>query len=259
MALPANFKGVNIVADFTTLKLEANTGASDASPTWTSILFGTAGYELRAALSTGSQTTSTSSASWPSITKPTSGTLLIDKLYAFTADTTGFAITGANGTGSHYNVLRINWDNTGTFGSAPIVSAWASNSYPSASPGTQPGAGSGDGSGVVNGDSDTSNTSHIKATVYGNGVTAAGAADNPSANMGSNPTATSGSAGAVTTANATWSAWQSLQSATQYIQNGATPKATTAGTWNLLLALYLSSGLTGGVLLPVFGINYTWI
>jgi hypothetical protein len=247
------------LSDFTTLKLQINSGASDASPTWTDVLFGTAGYELRAALSSGSQTTSTASASWPSITKPVSGTTLINKLYAFTADTTGFVITGADGTGSHYNVFRINWDALGTFASAPIISAWKDNTYPAASPGTQPGAGSGDGSGIVNGSADTSNTSYIKATAYGNGVTAAGAADNPSANMGSNPTATSGSAGAVSTVNATWSAWQSLQSATQFIQNGVTPKATTAGTWNLLIAEYIGAGLTGGVLLPVLGLSYSWI
>jgi hypothetical protein len=247
------------VADFTTLKMDVNTGTSDASPTWTSIAFGTSGNELRAALSTGSQTTSTASASWPSITKPTSGTTLINKLYAFTADTTGFVITGGDGTGTHYNVFRINWDAVGTFAAAPIISAWKDNTYPAASPGTQPGAGSGDGSGIVNGSSDTSNTSYIKATAYGNGVTAAGAADNPSSNMGSNPTATNGSAGAVTTTNATWSAWQSLQSTSQYIQNGVTPKATTAGTWNFLMAEYIGVNLTGGVLLPVLGISYSWI
>jgi len=245
--------------DFTTLKLQCNTGASDSSATWTDILFGTSGYELRAALSTGSQTPSTSSASWPSITKPTSGVLLINKLYGFTADTTGYAITGGDGTGSHYNVFRISWDNVGTFGSAPIISAWKDNTYPSASPGTQPTAGSGDGSGVINGCSDTSNTSHIKAVAYGVGMTSGGTADNPSANMGSNPTATSGSAGASSPAQGSWGSWTSLQSATQYIQNSTTPKAVTAATWNFLLALYISAGLTGGVLLPTLGLNYTWI
>jgi hypothetical protein len=77
--------------------------------------------------------------------------------------------------------------------------------------------------------------------------------------MGTNPTATAGSAGAVTTSNATWTAFQSLQSSTQFVQNGAIPKATTAGTWNLLIVEYLSSGLTGGVLLPVIGLSYAWI
>jgi hypothetical protein len=139
------------------------------------------------------------------------------------------------------------------------LSAYKDNTYPSASPGTQPSAGSGDGSSVVNGTSESSNTSLIKATAYGNGVTAAGSADNPSANMGSNPSVTSGSAGAVTTTNATWSAWQHLQAATAYIQNGAIPKATTAGTWNFLMAEYLTASMTGGVLLPVVAYSYTYI
>lgn len=246
------------MSDFTTIKLQCNTGASDASPTWTDMLFGTAGYELRAALSSGSQTTSTASAAWPSILNPSSGTTLIDKMYCFTADTTGFVITGGDSTGSHYNVYRINWDALGTFASAPIISAWKDNTYPAASPGTQPGVG--DGSCVINGTSgESSSTGLLKGAAFGNGVTAAGAADNPASNFGTNPSATSGSAGAATTTNATWLAWQSLQAATQWIANGAIPKATTAGTWNFLLALYIAAGMTGGTLLPVLGVQYTWI
>jgi hypothetical protein len=246
------------VADFTTLKLQVNTGASDASPTWTDILFGTAGYELRAALAAGSQTTSTASASWPSILKPTSSTTLIDKMYAFTADTTGFVITGGDSTGAHRNVYRINWDNTGTFASAPIISAWKDNTYPAASAGTQ--TSPGDGSNIINGTSgETSSTSALKGVAYGVGLTSGGSTDNPGSNYGTNPTATSGSAGAQVPVLATWGSWQSLQSATQYIQNAQTPQAATAGTWNFLLALYLAAGMTGGTLLPVVGFQYTWI
>lgn len=244
------------MADFSVLKMQANTGATDASPTWTDVLFGTAGYELRANSTGNGATTTTSSATWPSVLKPSSGTTLLDQMWAFSADTTGLQVL-YNGTGSHYNEFRIYWDAVGTFGSAPILSAWKDNTYPAASPGTQPGTG--DGSSIINGSSDTSNTSHLKATVYGVGVTAAGAADNPSSNMGSNPSATTGSAGAVTTSAGAWSSWQSLQSATQYVQNGVTPKATTAGTWNFLLALYISAGMAGGTLLPVLGVQYTWI
>jgi len=222
------------------------------------MLFGTSGYELRAALSSGSQTTSTSSTAWPSILKPTTGTTLIDRIYAFVADTTGYQVTGADGTGSHYNVFRINWDNTGTFASSPILSAWANNSYPAASPGTQPTTG--DGTSIINGTSaESSSTSLIKGVAYGVGLTSGGTADNPSANYGTNPSATSGSAGAQTPAQGAWGAWQSLQAATQYIQNAGTPKATTAGTWNFLLALYLAAGMTGGTLLPVLGFSYTWV
>lgn len=248
------------MTDFTVLKLQGNTGASDASPTWTDVLFNTANNELRAALSSGSQTGSTSSANWPSMLRPTSGTSLINQLWQFTADTTGSQITTYDGTGSHYNQLRINWDNTGTFAAAPLISAWKDNTLPAASPGTQPSPTSGgDGSSIVNGSSDTSNTSYLKGTAFGNGVTAAGAADNPSSNFGTNPVVTSGSAGGSATSNATWLAWTSLQAATQWVVNGVTPKATTAGTWNLLLALYMGVNITGGTLLPVLGFQYQWI
>lgn len=245
------------MSDFSVLKLEINSGTSDAVPTWTSIPFGTANNELRAALAAGSQTTSTASASWPSITKPSSGATLIDKMYGFTADTTGFAITGADGTGAHYNVFRINWDALGTFGSAPILTAYKDNTYPAASPGSQPGVG--DGSSIINGTTGSSNKSLLKGTVYGFGVTVAGSADNPSANMGSNPSVTSGSTGAVTTVTATWSAWQDLAAATDWVTLGAIPKPLTAGTLNFLLAEYIDSGIVGGTLLPVLTFNYTWI
>lgn len=245
------------MSDFTTLKLEINSGTSDASPTWTTIPFGTANNELRAALAAGSQTTSTASASWPSITKPSSGATLIDKMYGFTADTTGFVVTGADGTGAHYNVFRINWDNIGTFGSAAILTAYKDNTYPAASPGSQPGTG--DGSSIINGCSESSSTSLLKAVAYGVGMTAGGSADNPSSNYGTNPTATSGSAGASTPTQGVWGAWQSLQANTQFIQNATMPKATTAGTWNFLIAEYLAASMVGGVLTPVLTFNYTWI
>lgn len=245
------------MADFASITLDINSGASDASPTWTSIPFGTANNELRAALAAGSQTTSTPSASWPAITKPSSGATPIDKMYGFTADTTGFAITGADGTGAHFNVFRINWGAVGTFGSAPILTAYKDNTYPAASPGSQPGTG--DGSSIINGCSESSSTSLLKAVAYGVGVTAAGAADNPSSNYGTNPTVTSGSVGASTPAQGAWGSWQSLQANTQYIQNATTPKATTAGTWNFLVAEYLAASMVGGTLLPVLTFNYSWI
>jgi len=247
------------VADFTLIKLEVNTGASDASPTWTTVSFGTANNELRMNTSGNGASGSIASAAWPSVLKPSSSTTLLNELWEYTADASGGnKVTTYDGSGSHYNQCRINWDNTGTQGSAPIISAWKDNTLPAASPGTQPGTG--DGSSVINGTSaESSSTSLLKGTVFGNGVTAAGAADNPGSNMGSNPTATSGSAGAVTSANATWTAWQSLQAATQFLQNGVTPKATTAGTWNFLLSEYGAAGMTGGVLLPVIGFQYTWI
>src|SRR4029077_7016579 len=252
--------GRSIVSDFTTLKLQGNTGASDSATTWTDILFGTAGYELRANNSGNGATTTTASASWPSVLRPTSGTSLMNQLWAFSADATGLQINTYDGTGAHYNQLRVNWDATGTFASAPLISAWKDNTLPAASPGTQPSStAGGDGSSIVNGSTDTGNAAYLKGAVYGVGVTAAGAADNPASNYGTNPTVTTGSAGAVTSSAGAWSGWQSLQAATQWLANGVVPKATTAGTWNLLLALYIGVNITGGTLLPQFGFQYTWV
>ncbi len=241
--------------------MQVNTGASDASPTWSDELFGTSGYELRANQSGNGATSSTASASWPSVLKPSSGTSLLNQLWGFTADTSGAQITTYDGTGAHYNQERINWDNTGSFASAPLISAWKDSTLPAASPGTQPSPTSGgDGSSIVNGTSgDTGNTSYLKGVVYGVGVTSGGAADNPSSNYGTNPSATTGTAGAVTSSAGAWSGWQSLQAATQWLANGATPHATTAGTWNFLLALYIGANMTGGTLVPVVGFQYQWV
>ncbi len=139
------------MADFTTLKLQANTGASDTSTTWTDVLFGSSGYELRAALSGGGATTTTPSASWPSMLKPASGVTLVNQMWAFSADAVGLQINTYDGTTAHYMQFRIDWDNTGTFASAPLISAWKDSTLPAASPGTQPGTG--DGSSIINGTS----------------------------------------------------------------------------------------------------------
>lgn len=248
------------MTDFTVLKLQVNTGASDASPTWTDVLFGTAGYELRAALSGGSQTTSTASASWPAIQKPASGTTLINAMYAFSADTTGLQINTYDGTTAHYMQFRINWDNTGTFASAPLISAWGDTTLAAASPGTQTSPGV--GSNIINGTSGESGSlSLIKCNAYGQGLTSGGTQQTPASNAGGTETVNGHSgAGAATPGSAAWlSTWQDLQSSTNYILNGGTPKAVTAGIWYFCLILRIPAGLVGGVLVPIIGFQYTWI
>jgi hypothetical protein len=260
--------GEERVADFTTLKLQANTGTAPAgegsgTATWTDVLFGTAGYELRAALASGSQTTSTASASWPSILKPASGTTLIDKMYAFSADATGLAITTYDGTTAHYLQFRINGDNTGTYNTAPILSAWKDNTLPAASPGTQNATTvGGDGSSIINGTSGESGSfSLLKANAYGQGLTSGGSQQTPSSNAGGTETVNGHSAsGAATPGSAAWLAtWQDLQAATNWIANGGIPQAVTANLWYFCLILRIAAGMTGGTLLPVLGYQYTWI
>ena len=250
------------MTDFTTFKSQVNTASStpDTTPTWTDMLFATASYELRLC-GTGAGGASIASASWPTYLKPTSGTAVIPELWNyFGSDASGgVKLTAYDGTSAHYMQWRINWDNTGTFASAPIISAWATTALPAASPGTQPGTG--DGTSFINGHAtDTSSTSYIKANAYGQGVTAGGTQQTPAANAAGTLTVTSGTAGAVSPGSAAWLAtWQSLQAATQYIQDGAIPAATTSGFYYIVLAFYTGANMTGGTLLPQLAVQYTWI
>lgn len=248
------------MADFTSLVFNVNTGASDASATWTTVQPATSNHELRLC-SVGAGGGSIASASWPSILKPTSGTSTIGEMWAYVGsdNSGGLKVTTYDATSAHYMQFRVNWDNTGTYASAPIFSAWANSSLPAASPGSQPGTG--DGSSFINGHAtDTSSTSYIKANFYGQGVTSGGVQQTPAANAGGTLTVTSGTAGAVSPSSASWLAtWQSLQSGTQYIQDGATPAATTAGFFYGLFSFYMGVNMTGGTLLPVIGWQYSWV
>jgi len=229
---------------------------TDAAPTWVDMPFATANNELRLCAA-GGGTTTTPSASWPTFLRP-GAVGIIPEMWAFTADAVGLKMATYDGTTAHYMQWRINWDAIGTFASAPIISSWKDNTIPAASPGTQPGTG--DGSAFVNGSADTSNTSYIKGNAFGYGVDTAGVQQTPAANAAGTLAATSGVAGAASPATGAWLAtWQSLQAATQFIQDAVTPKATTAGFWYMLLAYYTGPGMTGGVLLPVIGVQYTWI
>jgi hypothetical protein len=197
------------MADFTTIKAQVNTGTSDASPTFTDMLFGTANYELRLC-GTGAGGGSTASASWPTYTRPTSTGVIPEMWGYYGSDASGGTkVTTYDGTSAHYKQFLVSWDNLGTFASGPIVSAWKDNTLPAASPGTQPGTG--DGSAFVNGQTtDTSNTSYIKGNFYGYGYS--GGQQTPASNAAGTLAVTSGTAGAVSPATGAWLAtWQSLQ------------------------------------------------
>jgi len=246
------------LSDFTTLKSQFNSG-TDAAPTWNDMLFGTANYEFRLC-GAGAGAGNIASASWPTYQRPASVGVIPEMWgYVGSDNSDGLKLATYDGTSAHYMQWRINWDNTGTFASAPILSAWKDSTLPAASPGTQPGTG--DGSAFINGQSsDTSSTSYIKANAYGYGVDTGGTQQTPSANAGGTLAATSGTAGAASPATGAWlSTWQSLQAATQYIQDGVVPKATTAGFWYITLAIYTGPNMTGGTLVPVLGFQYTWV
>lgn len=200
------------ISDFTTLKSQVNTGASDASTTWTDMLFGTANYELRLCASSAGGG-SIASASWPTYLRPGSTGVIPEMWGYFGADASGgLKINTYDGTSAHYMQWRINWDNTGTFAAANILSFWKDNTLPAASAGTQPApASGGDGSSFVNGHAtDTSSTSYIKMNAYGSGTTAAGTQETPASNAAGTMIVTTGTSGTVSPGAAAWlSTWQS--------------------------------------------------
>lgn len=253
------------MSDFTTIKLQGNTGSGSAgegsgSATWSDWAFGgSAGANELRFCASGAGGASTASANWPYYTLPGS-TGVVPEAWIFSADTTGLKVTTYDGTTAHYLQYRINWDNTGTFASAPSFTFYSDTSHAAASPGTQPGAQS--GSPIVNGNStDTSSTAYIKGNAYGYGVDTGGTQQTPSANAAGTLAVTSGTAGSVSPATGAWlSTWQSLQAATQYITDAVIPKATTAGFWYFALALYSGPNMaTSSGMLPVLTVSYTYV
>jgi len=122
------------MADFTTMRFQLNTN-TNGSPTWTSVPAAGAGTGQELRYSDLSNQGSTASASWPAITRPSSGTAGVNYLYVFTADTTSLGYLGGGTStpaafaNSNYRALRLDWDNTGTFASAPIFTAYPSTAH----------------------------------------------------------------------------------------------------------------------------------
>jgi hypothetical protein len=238
------------VSDYSTITTDYNTG-TDATPVWTGTtisLSGSAGAnEFRMALSTGSQTTSTPSASWPYMALPVSGTTTVNQLWAFSTNTSGLQ-TIYSGTNSVARVLRYNLSADGNPISAMQVSFFANSTHTNPSPGTQPPGTNNDA--FTNGTSgESSSKSLVKGNFYGSGITAAGTQETPSAGtVGTAPTATTGTAGAVTTTAGNWlnaaGAWTDLAGFTDYIIGVAIPKASTAMLWYFTLAIYLAATMS---------------
>ncbi len=199
---------------------------------------------------------STASASWPAVTRPTSGTAGVDYLYVFTGDTTSLGLFGttsstpvAYSNTAQYLFMRMNWDNTGTFASAPRFTAYPTTGHGSITPG--------DNSILGGNSSDTSSTAYLKINAFGR-VVSAGA---PAAAPSQAATVTDGTGGAMTpSAGANWltSNWQSAQGDTQYIAFPSTPAATTADQWNLIIRLFLGANTSAGVATPVISARYTF-
>lgn len=239
-----------ILADITTVQMKYNTG-SDGTPTWsgTAIAFGGTGdgaNEFRWQRTGGGGGPTTGYASWPNIIKPGSNAA-VEEMYAFSANTTGLKIQTYDGGRTYARVLQFDFSTGGTPASAMQFSAFqdAANTTPTAGSQT---ANATDGRNIVNGSSDTSNTSYFKINAYGTGYKQGGSQETPAAgNVGTTLAATSGTAGSATTGDGAWLAtWQSAQGWIQYITAFATAVTNTAFQWYIACALYVGPNMSTG-------------
>lgn len=242
------------MADFTTIRPMYNNN-TDASPTYAALAFGgSAGANEIRWCASGAGAASTPSASWPQYSRPAS-TGAVPELWAFASDTSGVKVATYDGNKTFANQFCIDYDAIGTFATAPTLSAYGDNTHAAPVAGTQPGALS--GSPIVNGQTtDTSNTSYLKANLYGDDQTASPAAGN----AGTTLAVTSGTAGSVSPGAAAWLAtWQSLQGVIQFITHRRTPAATTAGKIFFTLALFTGPSMSLGTIQPIVTFTYSFV
>jgi hypothetical protein len=243
------------IADFTTFKFQLNTG-TNATPVWTDVPASGAGTGQEIRFSDVNTAGATASASWPNMTRP-AATGQVNYQYVFTADTTSLGYVSTSSTtpttwaNANYMDLRMNWDNLGTFASAPIFTAYASTAHAAIS--------RGDGSILGGHATDTGGTarSYLKGNMFGR-VTSAGAVAAAPTNA---PTVTDGATGALSpTAGANWATnYQGLQGDNDWLAFPSTPAATTADTLNLMMTLFTGPNMNAGIHVPVISAKYTYI
>lgn len=241
------------MADFggTGVTLQGNTG-SQATPTWTAINSGGAAGANEVRYSdTGTGLTATASASWPAQVRPAT-VQVVAFTYLFTTDTAGNGVPGGatpvTYANANYNMFRLNWDASGTFASAPILTAYPTTGH------TTPTRGDNSILGGNTTDTGATQRSYLKANAYGNGASQAPAAAPTNA-----PVGTDGTTGALTPGAAAWlTNYQGLQGDNDYILCTATPAAVTANWWQFEMALFTGPNLTPATYTPVLSMKYTW-
>lgn len=238
------------MANFTTISLDLNVG-NTGTPSYSAI----GGANTEARWSDLDTQTNVASASWPAMIRP-GATQIVPFLYAFTADATGQGVySGAGSTPAtfskdDYLQARWNWDNVGTFASAPIFTAYPTTAHGSVT--------RGDGSLLGGHATDTGGTarSYMKGNAFGR-VSSAGA---PAAGPSNAPVVTDGTTGSVgPTAGANWiTNFQGLQGDNDYITFPNTPAATTADTQHVEVALFTGPNMNPATHVPVITLKYTW-
>jgi len=237
------------MADFTLIKMGCN-DKTLVAPDYKAI--GGANTEVRwAGVATAKDT---ASASWPAMIRP-AAVAAVPYTYAYTADATGKGFISNEGAvdcpafdNDNYLWARWEWDNTGTFASGPIFTAYPTNAHGAITP---------DDQSLLGGDTtDTSDFSYLKSNAFGR-VTSAGA---PAAAPAAVPDEDDGTVGVVSpAAGANWiAAYQDLQGDNDWILAPFTPTATTADSWHVMFALFVGPNLTPALYTVVMSLKYTW-
>lgn len=241
------------MADFTTARFQINTG-TNAAPVWTTVVASGVGTGQELRFSDVNTAGATASASWPYMTRP-AATGGVDYLYNFTADTTSLGCLGTSSTtptaftNASYRQFRFDWDNLGTYASAPIFTAYPTTAHGAIS--------RGDGSLLGGHATDTGATarSYLKGNMFGR-VDSAGV---PAAAPGAAPLVTDGATGATSpTAGANWAAWSGLMGDSDWLAFSSTPAAVTADQLSLMLRLFTGPNMTPGTLVPICSLKYTY-
>lgn len=207
----------------------------------------------------GAGTSTTSSANWPFIARPTAGTSAITQLWACTADTSCIQVTGYTGDNTKANVLRWSFDNTGNPTSAMQWSFFGDSTHTAPTPGLQPPGTHQDA--FTNGQvTDTNNKAYVKGEAYGSGLTAGGTQETPSAgSIGSNPSATTGTSGSVSPSAGSWLAtWQDMAGFVDYITGPAIPHTAQAFKWYISVIFFLGANITASTYNFVETLQYTF-
>ena len=236
------------MADFALLTLEGNHGTT-AAPVWVAL----GGANTSARWSDDATQKNVASINWPTMlgrgpqrSFPTPTFILQTPLGGFYADGGDCPVYSKD----NYLWARWHWDAVGTFGTAPIFTA-----YPSTIHGA---IARGDGS-LLGGSNDTKpgafQFSYLKGNAWGR-VDSAGA---PGAGPAAAPVVTDGAVGSVSpAAGAFWLAnYQSLQGDNDYITAPFTPAATTDNKWSLHFALFTGPNQATATYQVVMTLRYT--
>jgi hypothetical protein len=239
------------MADFTLIKMDLNDGILGA-PVWVPI--GGANTEVRWCDVNSAKDTAV--AAWPAMIRP-AATAPVRYTYAYSAAATGNGVGSTSGanpcpafTEALYLFARWNWDNTGTFASGPIWTAYPTNAHGAVTPddGTLLGGKVADTGGA--------GYSYLKGNAYGRDDGAGAPAAAPAAA----PVVTDGTVGVVSPgAGANWIAnFQDLQGDNDWILAPFTPTATSADTWSLEFALFTGPNMIPALYVIVMTLKYTW-